>query len=78
MEEAGPDPETDDPGALLLPPPPLAPPPSSSLAAADGGGKSPYKPPSISPVQNTKLLKLTPERARDAETIQVFSPTLQS
>jgi hypothetical protein len=65
MEEAGPDPETDDPGALLLPPPPLAPPPSSSLAAADGGGKSPYKPPSISPVQNTKLLKLATERERE-------------
>jgi hypothetical protein len=64
MEEADPDPETDDPGALL-PPPPLAPPPSSSLAAADGGGKSPYKPPSISPVQNTKLLKLAPERERE-------------
>jgi hypothetical protein len=57
MEEASLDPETDDPGALLLPPPP-----SSSLTAADGGSKSPDKPPSIFPVQNTKLLKLILER----------------
>jgi hypothetical protein len=67
MEEAGLDPETNDPGALLLPPPPLAPPPSSLLVAANGGGKSPYKPPSISPVQNTKLLKLVPVRERETQ-----------
>jgi hypothetical protein len=60
MEEAGPDLETDDPGALLFPPPP-----SSSLAATDGGGKSPYKPPNISPVQNTKLLKLVRSKERE-------------
>jgi hypothetical protein len=36
MEEAGLDPDTNDPGALLFPYPPLAPPPSSSLVAVNG------------------------------------------
>jgi hypothetical protein len=73
LEEAGLDPKTNDPRALLLPPPPLVPPPSSSLIAADGVDKSPYKPPSISPVQNTKHLKLALEKERETPKRNRFS-----